>query len=267
MTRPGAGVELAALQIALRRMPRRAAPPEFHALLRTRFVRDEIPARAPRERAIRRRLAVGAVAAVCGIAATLLLVAGPLNLGAAWKLSAVTGTGTAIIDGHPVPLGAPDALANRLHSGAEVVLPPEAQLDLELPGLALMQITGGTRATVPGRPGRWFGRSVTTSLTAGELRISTGPAFAGTRLTVVTPQARAVVAGTTLAVLCNRDTSCVCVFEGRVAMIGGVSDTVQAGFRRTVFLHSRPPLLEPIRPMEAMKLGMLREAAHRTLGR
>ena len=267
-TRPGAGVELETLQVALRRIPRRGAPLEFHARLRGQFVRDEIPERAPRERAVGRRLALGAVAAVGGIAAALLLVAGPLNLGPAWKLTAATGTGTATIDGHLVPLGAPAALAHRLHPGAEVVLPPEAQLDLELPGIAVMQITGGTRATVPGHRGRWFGRSVTASLTSGELRLSTGPAFAGTRLTVVTPRARAVVTGTTLAVLCNRDTSCVCVFEGRVAMIGGVgSDTVRAGFRRTVFPDGRQPLLEPIRPMEAMKLGMLREAAHRTLGR
>ena len=260
-TRPGESVERA-LQVALRRIPKRNAPPEFRARLRGQFVRDEIPERAPRERAFGRRLALSA------IAAALLLVAGLLNLGPAWKLTAVTGTGTATIDGHPVSLAATAALAQRLRPGAEVVLPPGAQLDLVLPKIAVMQITGGTRATVPGRPGRWFGRSVTASLTAGELRISTGPAFAGTRLTVLTPQARAVVTGTTLAVMCDRDTSCVCVFEGKVAMSHDVGDdSVRAGFRRTVFPDGRPPLLEPIRPMEAMKLGMLREAAQRALRR
>ena len=267
-TRPGADVGLETLQVALRRIPRRGAPSEFRARLRGQFVRDEIPERLPHERVVGRHPVLRAVAVLGGIAAALMLVVGPLNFGPAWKLTAATGTGTATIDGHRVPLGEPAALAHRLHPGAEVVLPPEAQLELELPGIAVLQITGGTRATVPGPRGRWFGRSVSASLTSGELRVSTGPAFAGTRLTVNTPQARAVVTGTTLAVLCNRDTSCVCVFEGRVAMIAGVgSDTVRAGFRRTVFPDSRQPLLEPIRPMEAMKLGMLREAAHRTLGR
>ena len=77
-----------------------------------------------------------------------------------------------------------------------------------------------------------------------------------------------MVKGTTLAVFRLPDASCVCVFEGEVAMLGGGhDDTVDAGTRRTVYRDGRPPLLEPIRPMETMKLSMLRDQAAQALER
>ncbi|MGH7731224.1 MAG: FecR domain-containing protein [Candidatus Eiseniibacteriota bacterium] len=261
VTRPEVGAHSEALRASLSRIPRRPAPSEFRARLRSQFVQDAIP--RPPQRGTWPLVASGAVAA-----AAALLVVWFVNRGPQWELSAVTGTGTAQIDRRPVPLDAPAALARRLRPGAEVVLPPDAQLDLVLPGSVMMQIVGGSRAVVPGRAGRWFARSITVSLTSGEIRVATGPRFAGTRLTVVTPEAHAVVSGTALAVLRDADASCVCVFAGRVAMIGGgVTDTVRAGFRRSVFRSGSPPSLEPIRPMEAMKLGMLRDVAARELGR
>lgn len=266
-TRLGASADMDAVRIALSRIPRQGAPPEFRARLRLQFVLDTIPERSRHERRPSRLAVLRAVATAGAMAAAFLLVVWLVYPGPAWKLSAVTGTGMAQVDGRSVPLEA-TSLAPRLRPGTEIILPPDAQLDLELPGIAVMQIVGGSRAVVPDRSSRWFTRSVTASLASGELRISTGPGFAGTRLTVITPEIRAVVTGTTLAVLRNPDASCVCVLEGKVAMIGvGVSDTVRAGFRRSVFRNGSPPLLEPIRPMETMKLGMLRELVERTLGR
>jgi hypothetical protein len=43
--------------------------------------------------------------------------------------------------------------------------------------------------------------------------------------------------------------------------------TVYAGFRRSVFRDGRAPRVEPIRPMETMKLTMLRAQAKQELGR
>lgn len=263
-TRPGTGAELDALRARLGRMPRRPAPAAFHAGLRSQFVRDAIPAPSSRRR-LRPIVVAGAFSTA---AAAALLAVAILGRGPAWELASVSGSGVARIGGAEVPLSAPDLVARRLRAGAEVVLPADAQIDLRLPGIALLQITGGTRTVVPGRPGGWLARSIATSLASGELRLSTGPGFAGRRLTVVTPEVRVLVEGTTLAVLRDQDASCVCVFEGRVAMAGaGATDTVRAGTRRSVFRNGGPPLLEPIRPMEAMKLGMLRDQADRMLAR
>jgi hypothetical protein len=172
------------------------------------------------------------------------------------------------IDGQPTLLGTPEAIARRVHPGAVVVLPADAQLDIQLPGIVAIQIVGGSRVILPGSPGRWFGRSMVGSLEAGEVRITTGPAFGGCRLEVVTPEVRAIVTGTTLAVLRQPDASCVCVLEGQVAMVGVASaDTVWAGLRRSVYRDGRAPKVEPILPMETMKLTMLRAKAEQDFGR
>ena len=200
-------------------------------------------------------------------AAVILALAWMHNAGPAWELTGSSGSGMVQIDGRPTPLDAPAEIARRLHSGADVLLPADAQLDLELPGIAVIQLVGGSHATLPGRPGRWFARSMVASLDTGEIRISTGPAFRGTRLEVVTPEARAIVTGTTLAVLRQADASCVCVLEGKVSMISNASAaTVYAGFRRSVFRDGSAPRVEPIRPMETMKLTMLRTQAEQALG-
>lgn len=262
-TDPRGGADLDALRARLSRIPRRGAPSEFRTRLRSQFVLDAIPGPASRRRSWS-GLSLGAASTAAAAALILWL----FNPGPAWRFSAVTGTGMARIDGAPVPLHDHGMLADRLRPGAEIVLPADAQLDLELPGLVLIQITGGTRTVVPGSPGRWLGRAVTTSLGYGELRIATSPRFAGTRMAVVTPEIRAVVTGTTLAVLRDSSASCVCVFEGRVTMTGGgATDTVRAGSRRSVFRQGGAPLVEPIRPMEAMKLDRLRGLAERALAR
>lgn len=253
------------LQAELRGLPRPHPPWGFRDRLRRQFVRDEFPERARRPRP--RRPAWGDVALAGGLAAALLALGLFANRGPSWKLVATSGSGTARVDGRDVPLGERALLERRLRRGARVRLPAGAQLDLELPGIALLQMAGG-EARLPGGPGRWFARSMSASLVSGELRIATGPGFAGARLTVATPEARAIVTGTTLSVLRDREASCVCVFEGRVLMTGaGGPDTVRAGFRRSVYRGGTPPLLEPILPMESMKLGMLRDAARQTLTR
>lgn len=261
-----AGLE--SVQRSLTRLPRRAATREFRDRLRSQFVRDTIPVRVrgvPHTWWSTRR---GMTAMAASSAAAILAFAWLLNTGPAWKLTGTSGSGMVQIDGRPTPLEVPAEIARRLHPGAHVRLPADAQLDLKLPGIAVVQLVGGSDATLPGRPGRWFGRSMVASLDAGEIRISTGPAFRGTRLEVVTPEARAIVTGTTLAVLRPADASCVCVLEGRVSMIhDGSTATVYAGFRRSVFRDGRAPRVEPIRPMETMKLTMLRTQAKQALGR
>ena len=258
---------LESAQRSLSRLPRRAADRKFRERLRSQFVRDAIPGRARSVPHTWWSTRWGRTAMAAASAAAVLAFVWLLNTGPAWELTGSSGSGVVQIDGRPTPLNAPAEIARRLHAGADVLLPAGAQLDLNLPGIAVIQLVGGSHATLPGRPGRWFARSMAASLDTGEIRISTGPTFRGTQLEVVTPEARAIVTGTTLAVLRQADSSCVCVFEGRVSMINHASTaTVQAGFRRSVFRDGRAPRVEPIRPMEIMKLTMLRTQAEQVLG-
>ena len=260
--------DLESVQRALNRLPRQAANREYRDRLRSQFVREAIPKRARREPyrgpSGGWRLFAMATAAAAAILALVWL----LNTGPAWELTGSSGSGIVLIDGRPASLGAPSEIARRLHPGARVVLPADTQLELRLPEVAVIQLVGGSQATLPGSPGRWFARSMVASLDAGEVRVSTGPAFRGNRFEIVTPEARAIVTGTTLAVLRQVDASCVCVLDGRVSMLHDDSTaTVYAGFRRSVFRDGRAPLVEPIRPMETMKLTMLRAQAEQALRR
>ena len=258
--------ELESVERTLSRLPRRAANREFRDQLRSRFVHDAIPAQVRSVPRTSRSARWGTAAIAASGAAAALAFAWLLNTGPAWRVTGSSGSGMVQIDGRPTPLEATAEIARRLHSGADVLLPADAQLDFELPGIAVIQLVGGSHARLPGSPGRWFARSMVASLDAGEIRVSTSPAFRGTRLEVVTPEARAIVTGTTLAVLRQADASCVCVLEGRVSMIDHASAaTVYTGFRRSVFRDGSAPRVEPLRPMETMKLTMLRTQAKQVL--
>jgi len=243
----------------LGRSPAGTPDAAWRARLRTRFV--GAGEAAPRARALgwgRRGAAWTALAA----AAALLIVFVGTRAGPDWQVAATSGQGMIGIGDAHVPAGDSAALARVLRGGAVVDVPESAQLDLALPGSVLVQIPGGTRVTLPSRAGRWLHRDLAATLARGGLRVATGPAFHDRRLTVVTDEARAVVTGTTLAVLRGADSTCVCVFEGRVVMAWGTAHgTIEAGTRQSVFRRSATPRIEPIRPMETMKLSMLRDRA------
>ena len=262
----GAGTNVEGVIQAIGRMPRPTAPREFRARLRAQFVRGTMPDR-DRGASLRRSAMPWRVpAAAAGTVVVLSLVVSLLNAGSAWRVTGWMGTGDVLVDGRTVPLDVMRGL--RLRAGTVLEVPADLQLDVDLPGIARLQIAGGSRVAVPGSPGRWIARSVSAPFERGEIRVSTGPAFRGSRLTIVTPEMRAGVTGTTFAVIRNRDGSCVCVLDGSVVMAGGAAtDTVHSGLRRSVFRDGRPPLVEPILPMETMKLTMLREQAEQTLGR
>lgn len=266
MTRRLDPAELERLQRALGESPRAVARPAFRERLRDEFVRDAISVSdrtAPRRE---RRWAPLAWATAVAAVAALAVIGLRLNAGPAWTLAATSGSGVVQVDGRAIALQSAAEIALALKPGSRVQLPAGAQLDLTLPERVLLQIVGGSDVTLPGRPGRWFGRSMSASLESGELRVSTGPAFPGMRLDVVTPEARALITGTTLAVLRQPDASCVCVFEGHVAMASGArSELVIEGTRRSVFRDGSAPRVEPIRPMETMKLSMLRDQATEAL--
>lgn len=243
-----------ALLRALRDLPAPPVDPRFHAAMREAFMRRAVPAPLPpallpMPAQVWRRHVIAACAAA---AACLLLVLGDVRPG--WRNPGPVTAAHVRID------GATASSAPRWRDGALIETAPDGALDLELPGLARFQIAGGSAFRLPAAPSRWLTPVMAGELEYGEVRIATAPGFHGTRLTIRAHGIDAIVSGTTLAVLASPDSTCVCVYEGAVEVRGSAwhADTVRAGSRRTEFHDGRASVTEPIRPLETMKLQMLR---------
>ena len=80
--------------------------------------------------------------------------------------------------------------------------------------------------------------------------------------------ARVEVTGTTLAVICDPEGTCVCVFEGvvHVGRKSGPLSPVEHGKRGFVYNDGREPVVATIRETELVKLGMFREQSRKALG-
>lgn len=249
------------------------ADPEFRARLRRQFVHGDFgPGRTTVERFEGRgwfaapSLRWAAVAA----AVSVLAVAGyALNRGPSWAMFGASGMGVAVIDGLPVPMNHHEDLRRRLKPGVRLRIPAGSQLMLAVPGQMAFQVTPGTDVTLPAPPGRWFGREIRGEVRGGVLRIVTGERFHGARLTLTTPEARVRVTGSTLAVICEPEGTCVCVLEG-VVEVGrqeGAMATVARGERRFVYNDSRDPEIAPMRELESFELTALRQRNRSILGR
>ena len=261
---------------ALHALDARPADPVFRDALRQRFVSGAFPPRTAEREAARpggtarwwqlvESLGLGRPAVAWTAAAAALIVvvlgAGALNRGPQWRVTAVTGDGVAVVGSLPVPVRHADELTRRLAPGARVRVPDGAEIEIASGDQLVIQMTPGTDVTVPAPPGRWFSRDVSASVRAGELRIATGPRYHGARLSLTTRTARIMVTGTTLAVICDPEGTCVCVLEGRVGVgrpEGPLVD-VEAGRLRFVFGPGREPISAEMRPAERIKLGVLRE--------
>jgi hypothetical protein len=243
---------------ALRGAPAPAADPAFRARLREQFVSGAIPARAPRLALVP---LLGRVARVAlPIAAGLAVAWGAadrMNGAAAWQVLDAGGASGLTVDGVHVT---GSSMSGALKPGARIRYDGAAPMALESRGQILMQLEPGTDLTLSSPPGRWWGRAATIALRSGEVRITTGQRFHGASLAVTTAQAHAHVTGTTLAVICFPEGTCVCVCEGTV----GVGETgrepvmISAGHRRFVYKDGRPPLIDSILPREDVQLGRMR---------
>jgi ferric-dicitrate binding protein FerR (iron transport regulator) len=258
---------------AMHAAPPEAPEPAFRERLKLDFVSGAIQVTKGRKRIVgrlplprRRPPMIAYAAASLAAAAALVFVLGTLNRGPSWWVTAARGDGTIRIDGDTVALSDRDTMRRLLVPGAEVEVSENAELDLVMNGVLAVQLTPGTRMTLPPPPGRWFGREMELYARDGELRVTTGPEFQGTRLAIMSPVAAVEVTGTTLAVIIEEAGTCVCVFEGE-AMVGllrsgaGVGmSPVPAGSRRFVYKDTRPPESREIRADEKVKLAEFRES-------
>jgi len=248
---------------AVRALPRPPADATFRARLRREFTSGAIEATPAPARVIARPWHRGAGvrwagAGLAAAAAFVLVMA--MNRAPEWQLESVKGDGVVIVDGAPVPTAHAEDLARRMKPGAFLKLPSNVELELVSRGELAVQVTGGTHASVPSLPGRWFSRRAVAEVQEGEIRLTTGRDFHGAKLRVDTPEARVAVVGTTFAVICEPAGTCVCVMEGRlrVGARGGAMSEVIAGRRRYVFADGRPEESAEMRATEHQPLGDFR---------
>jgi hypothetical protein len=214
----------------------------------------------------RRRRASVWIAASLAAAAAVTIVIGTLNQGQKWMVTGVRGDGSVAVDGETVPLSDRAALNRLIVPGAEVKIPEGVEIDLVSGGVMALQLTRRTDLTIPPPPTRWINRRMEMHVRYGDIRMTTGPDFHGTRLNVFTPEASVEVVGTTLAVIVQTNGTCVCVLEG-AARVGrmtpnGPTDIqpVRGGRLRFVWKENRPPSSDHMRDMERIRLAQFRDA-------
>ncbi len=201
------------------------------------------------------------IPAAAAAAAALVFAVNLLNTADDWDAVRVGGAKTVSVDGKPVPLEATDDFCKHLTPGARLTVPQGAEVSLISGNQIGLVVRGGTTVSMPAPPGRWFGRNIELQVHEGEVHITTGRAFRGARLTVVTPEARADVTGTTFAVICQPGGTCVCVYEGavNVAPHGGAGAMVHGGLRGIVYRDSQAPEVVTMREDERQMLSKYRE--------
>jgi ferric-dicitrate binding protein FerR (iron transport regulator) len=194
-------------------------------------------------------------------AAILTIAALSLNRAPRWTALPSAGAGTLVVNGVELPLHDTAGLTRRLRSGARVRLQSTQELDLVSSGLLALELTPGTEMLLPSPPGRWFGRAARASVIRGNLRLTTGRRFDGSRLAITTPEATVHVTGTTLAVIAEPTGTCVCVLEGtaQVRPHRGAMTEVTPGTRCDVARGDQAPRMGDIRGVERPKLLDLRE--------
>lgn len=258
---------LSADEARTRQTVRALEPPRAEPAFRERLKRDFVIGRVGERPALvmpvawhRRR--VWRVALVPVAAALLVVTVWVTDRGPGWSVMASRGDGRAVVDGVEVPMSSRADLARRMRPGARVAVPADGELELASASGMIVQVTAGSEVTLPRTPGRWFNRRVSGEVRRGEIRVTTGDAFRGARLSVRTPEVMVEVTGTTLAVICEAAGTCVCVYDGvvEVGAHGGGMEAVPSGRRRFVFNDGRPPESAGIRPMENTKLGMFRDS-------
>jgi hypothetical protein len=212
---------------------------------------------------------VARVALVTAIAAGLVATIVSLNRGPKWKVLNANGRGEIAVDGRVLSALSAEAIAALLTPGALVRVSAETEVEILCDGYFVVQLTPSTEMTLPGAPGRWFGRDVAASFHAGEARIITGPRFEGARLSIETEEAKIAVSGTTFAVIRDTAATCVCAFEGvvEVGVKDGRLEPVTPGSRTFHYSDGRPPATFPIDDMENAKLSMFQDQSRPHLER
>jgi hypothetical protein len=181
-------------------------------------------------------------------AAVLLIALVPVfNRGPGWTVFRTSESGFVLVDGERIAVGSKRRIESLLDRGGRMRLSEEAEIDLLCGDILAVELAPGTEAALPPPPGRWYGRNVEGEVLQGELRVVTGPGFAGDHLIVTTPDATVELRGTTVSVYRDSMATCVCVHEGEALIGTGPEDLepVPAGMRK-VFMRGQEPFVTDI---------------------
>jgi len=258
-----------------------AAREAFRTALRARFVDGSItapveapatsvrpPVAARRPRVLRPWTAALAAAALLAVAVFAWLPGPAPKRAPAWTLVTISADSTAgaapivQVDERAVAFTA--LPGTPLAPGARVALPPGVAVELRLGDVLALATAPGTAFTLPSD-----GPARRASIAHGEVRYVTGPAFAGTRLAVDSPQAHVEVTGTAFVVIAAPAMTCVCVGEGtvhvRAAGDSAAAHDIAAGSRREIYPDGTMSEELAVHPHEASSLrGMKRRMSAKT---
>jgi len=161
-------------------------------------------------------------------------------------------------------VGTDDAPAvGSILDGGRVATGPESELEVQLGDQLRFRMVPGTELELPRAPGRWFGRDRRLELESGEIYGTSGGRTLDFALTFATQELQAELTGTTFAVFRTDSASCVCLWEGGIAvapLVGG-SDPIALPEKRRVWIYrdGRAPEILPLSDMEVMKLQMIHD--------
>jgi ferric-dicitrate binding protein FerR (iron transport regulator) len=237
----------------IRELPSVEADTDFRERLRSAFTEGRLATEPPREEERPRpapRSAWWRWLTPVAVAAVLLITVVTFNRAPDLLVLQSTGQGNVRIGGQTIDMNDIDELTACIRAGAEVEAPPGALIDLLAEDVVLIEVTGGTRMSIPRMPGRWFGREVACSLYVGELRVKTGKDFPGSELVVYTPEGVVEVTGTLLSIQRDEGGTCVCVLEGiaRVGVDEGDMQAVKPGYRKVMYGDGKTEII-PVKPM------------------
>ena len=106
------------------------------------------------------------------------------------------------------------------------------------------------------------------TLTAGEIYGTSGGRKLNFEMTFATEELQAQLTGTTFAVFRTDDASCVCLWEGGIAvtpLLGPDAPIILEEKQRVwIFKDGRQPEILPLSDMEQMKLQMIHDAGLET---
>jgi hypothetical protein len=177
-----------------------------------------------------------------------------MNRGPGWTVVHADGTGSVQVNGEVVSLTDP-SVRQVFRPGAWLRLSSSGPLLLLCRGNLVIEVEEGTSLRLPSSPGRWIGNKARGELTAGRVRIATGPAFAGAYLDLETPQGITRIREGVAQVVCEQATR-VDVLEGTALLGSGPRrlEPVPAG-RMAVLSGEGTPSPGPLPAEVAVVLG------------
>jgi hypothetical protein len=230
------------LQDALRDLQDVRPDADFQARLRREFASGQIetPVDTPKVRGKVIRWPFAAVPVLAAAVIALVMLASP---GPRWEVHTLSGEGVIQVDGTEVDAADADRLAELVKPGSRLKVPQGVQVELVYDDVLVFGIMDDSDVTIPvEEPGS--GETLVATVVIGELLTKTGPGFPGTHLEFLSPEGRAEIVGTTLAINSGVGYTCVCVLEGAASVGRDPShcNKIPGGMRKVMFADGREPL-------------------------